>query len=49
MPHEVLTLDPWELGLALECLQQSDATAAQLQARINQAGGMVFPVVVLRG
>jgi hypothetical protein len=48
MPHEVLTLDPWELGLALECLQQSDATAAQLQNRINQGGGMVFPVVVLR-
>ena len=48
LPHEVLELDAWQLGLAVECYRQSDATAAQLQERINNQGGMVFPVVVLR-
>jgi len=49
LPHEVLELDAWQLGLAVECYRQADATAAQLQERINQQGGMVFPVVMLRG
>jgi len=49
LPHQVLDLDPWQLSLALECAQQADATAAQTTDRITNSGGMVFPVVVLRG
>jgi hypothetical protein len=45
----VLDLDPWELGLAIQCVQQADATSAQMVDRIRSSkGGMVFPVVVVR-
>jgi len=47
-PHEVLDLDPFELGLALECYRQADATSAQAIERISKRGGMVFPVVAVR-
>ena len=47
-PHEVLNLDPFELGLALECYRQQDATSAQAVERISKRGGMVFPVVPIR-
>lgn len=49
LPHEVLDLDPWQLGLALQCHQQADADSAHMLNRINNTkGGMVFPVVVLK-
>ncbi len=49
LPSEVLDLDPWELGLAIQCVQQADATSAQMVDRIRSSkGGMVFPVVVVR-
>lgn len=47
MPHEVLSLSPWELGLAVECLRTASAAAEQRMGQINARGGMVFPVVVL--
>ena len=50
LPHELLELDPFEMGLALEVYRQRDATAAQLMDRIASATGMpVVPVVVLKG
>ena len=49
LPSEVLDLDPWELGLAIHCVQQADSTSAQMVYRIRSSkGGMVFPVVVVR-
>jgi len=44
----VLELDVWEMSLAFACIQQADATAAQLMKRINADSMPVFPVVVLR-
>ena len=48
LPSEVLELDVWEMSLAFACIQQADATAAQLMKRINADSMPVFPVVVLR-
>lgn len=48
MPHELLELEPWELGLAIQCVQQADATSAQTVDRITSGGGMVFPTVAVR-
>jgi hypothetical protein len=47
-PHEVLDLDPFELGLAIESYKQADATASAQIKRISNKGGWVFPVVALR-
>ena len=44
-PHEVLELDAWQLGLAILCLEQHDATRAQAVKRIIDGKGMVFPTV----
>tara|TARA_Y100001951_G_C11155481_1_gene191688 strand:- start:387 stop:632 length:246 start_codon:yes stop_codon:yes gene_type:complete len=52
LPHELLELSPYELGLALEVYRQRDATAAQMMERManNGNGGIpVVPVVVLKG
>ena len=51
LPHELLELSPYELGLALEVYRQRDATAAQMMQRMaNNGSGMpVVPVVVLKG
>lgn len=49
LPHELLELSPYELGLALEVYRQRDATAAQMMERMTNNGGMVVPVVVLKG
>ena len=48
-PHEILELDPFEMGLLMLCYQQADATSAQMMQRLNNAGSPVFPVVVLKG
>ena len=47
-PHEILELNPWQLGLCMLCYQQADATSAQLLERMANSGTMVFPVVNLR-
>ena len=47
-PHEVLELDPWQIGLAMMCYQQADATSAQLLERMANAGTPVFPAVVIK-
>lgn len=52
LPHELLELSPYELGLCLEVYRQRDATAAQMMERManNSNGGIpVVPVVVLKG
>ena len=46
-PHEVLDLDAWQLGLAVLCRDQHDATRAQLVQRIVSNKGMVFPAVLV--
>jgi len=47
-PAEVLELSVWEISLAFACVQQADATAAQLMKKCNKDSMPVFPVVVLR-
>ena len=47
-PAEVLELSVWEISLAFACVQQADATAAQLMKKCNKESMPVFPVVVLR-
>jgi len=47
-PHEVLELDPWQLGLAMMCYQQADATSAQLLERMAQKGTPIFPTVCIK-
>ena len=47
-PAQVLRMSVWEISLAYACIQQHDATAAQLMQRINADSMPVFPVVVLR-
>jgi len=51
LPHELLELSPYELGLCLEVYRQRDATAAQMMERMaNNGSGMpVVPVIVLKG
>ena len=41
-PHEVLALDPEQLGYALACAQQADATRSQMVERVHP-----FPVVIV--
>ena len=48
-PHEILELDPWELGLCMLCYQQADATSAHLLDRMAKSGTPVFPTVVIKG
>jgi|TARA_R100000455_G_C6273353_1_gene130898 hypothetical protein len=47
-PAQVLEMSVWEISLAFACIQQADATAAQLMKRINADSMPVFPVVVLK-
>lgn len=41
LPHEVLDLTPYQLGIALVCVQ----AATEATATRARAGGMVFPVL----
>ena len=52
LPHQVLELSPWDLGLAYQCVQQAAASAAQTVQRMQQGsqGGLVpvpVPVIVI--
>jgi hypothetical protein len=42
-----LELDPWQLGFAMLCFKQAEATAGQLVERINADGFPVFPVRII--
>lgn len=48
LPHELLELSPYELGLCLEVYRQRDATAAQMMERMGDSMPVV-PVVILKG
>ena len=48
-PHEILELDPFEMGLLMLCYQQADSTSAQMIRRINNTGSPVFPVAIIKG
>ena len=47
LPHQVLDLDAWQLGLAVLCLDQHHATRTQMCERIVGNKGMVFPAVLI--
>lgn len=47
LPSDILELDVWELGLAMSCMMQADATSGALIKRLNADGMPVFPVTVL--
>lgn len=44
MPHELVDMDPEHLTLAAMCMDAGQRAAMEVQQRINNAGGMVFPV-----
>lgn len=46
LPHQVLDLDPWEMGLARVCVQQAANTAAQTVERMSRQGGGLIPTPV---
>ena len=47
-PHEILELDPWQLGLAMMCYQQADEASAHLLDRLARSGSPVFPTVCIK-
>jgi len=48
LPHEILELDLYEMGLTMMCYQEADRASAQLVQRLNRDGMPVFPAVILK-
>lgn len=48
-PHEVLDLDPYELGLAMMVYRERDNASTKLMESMSRQGLPVFPVAVLKG
>lgn len=44
LPHEIMDLDPYQMGIALLCYQTGTANRASVAARSD---GAIFPVVVM--
>lgn len=49
LPHEILELDPYELGLAMMVYQERDKASTKLMESMSRQGLPVFPVAVLKG
>lgn len=49
LPHEILELDPYELGLAMMVYQARDQASTKLMDQMGRKGLPVFPVAVLKG
>jgi hypothetical protein len=50
LPHQVLEMSPWDLGLAFQCVQQAARSSAQAVQRMQAAGGILpvpIPVIVI--
>ena len=48
-PHEVLELDPSELGLAVQVWSERERTQNRALEAIAQKGLPVFPAVIVKG
>lgn len=48
-PAEVLRWDPYDMTIAMICLQVAENNRAERLAQHNRAGGMVFPVMDIGG
>lgn len=48
-PHEILELDPYELGLCMLVYTERDRASTRLIEQMATAGTPVFPTVVLKG
>ena len=48
-PHEVLELDPYELGLAVQAWQERERTQGRIVESMAQKGLPVFPAVIIKG
>ena len=49
LPHEILELDPYELGLAMMVYQEREKASTKLMESLSRQGLPVFPVAVLKG
>jgi hypothetical protein len=49
MPHEILELDPYELGLAMLVYAERDKASTVLIDQMAAKGLPVFPTVLLKG
>lgn len=48
-PHEVLELDPYELGLCMLVYTERDKASTRIMESMSAKGLPVFPTVVLKG
>ena len=48
-PHEILELDPYELGLAMLVYTERDKASTRIMESLSAKGLPVFPTVVLKG
>jgi len=48
-PHEILELDPYELGLAMLVYTERDKASTRIIEQMATAGTPVFPTVLLKG
>lgn len=48
-PHEILELDPYELGLAMLVYTERDKASTRIMENLSSKGLPVFPTVVLKG
>ena len=48
-PYEVLDLDPYELGLAMQVYAERDKASTRLMESMSAKGLPVFPTVILKG
>jgi len=49
LPHEILELDPYELGLAMLVYRERDMQSTRMMETIGKAGMPIFPCVIMKG
>ena len=48
LPHQVLELDPWDLGLARECILAAERSVSESVAKMQAQGGFLpMPIPVI--
>ena len=48
LPSEILSLDVWDLSIAVACMMEADNAAGHLMKRIQSEGMPVFPTICLK-
>ena len=49
LPHQLLELEPYELGLSVLVYQAREEVSSSLLDKMAQSGTPVFPAVVIKG